>query len=339
MIETLRAETENLIRSWEQHEASHLRDYLVASVEDPRLNLQSIFTRHFLVRHLFPRRFEALMDEECRFATVMNWLLSVGPALAESEVRTALFHALRQGSDNAEGTQIPGFVTETFRHLPTPADSIEVANYLESFLEGTIQPQTATGIDDTTLRTFERIWKDVLFPLVRDNAPTVLEPACGSANEYRFLNSFGLAPFLVYTGFDLCAKNIANARGLFPEVHFERGNAFEIKATDKSYDLCFLHDLLEHLSTDGMEVAVREICRVTRRSICVGFFQMYEGPEHVIRPVDEYHWNTLSMDRMRNLFAESGFRAQVIHVGTFLRQKFGCEYTHNPNAYTFVLSQ
>jgi len=27
----------------------------------------------------------------------------------------------------------------------------------------------------------------------------------------------------------------------------------------------------------------------------------------------------------------------VVHIGTFLRQQIGCEQTHNPNAYTFLL--
>ena len=39
--------------------------------------------------------------------------------------------------------------------------------------------------------------------------------ACGSANDYRFLHSCGVADFLDYTGYDLCAKNIQNARGIF----------------------------------------------------------------------------------------------------------------------------
>jgi hypothetical protein len=53
--------------------------------------------------------------------------------------------------------------------------------------------------------------------------------------------------------------------------------------------------------------------------------------------VDEYHWNQLSMVRMKELFAAGGFVAQVLHIGTFLRQQVGCEQTHNPNAYTFLL--
>jgi len=83
--ESLKAESEKLARSWMQHDAEKLRDYLVASVEDPRLNLQSVFSRHFLLRAVVPGRFETLMEQECRFAAVMNWLTSLAQGIGEHE--------------------------------------------------------------------------------------------------------------------------------------------------------------------------------------------------------------------------------------------------------------
>ena len=106
---------------------------------------------------------------------------------------------------------------------------------------------------------------------------------------------------------------------------------------DKAFDLCFVHDLFEHLSLEGLQAAVEEVCRVTRQGICVGFFNMDEIPDHQVHPVDDYHWNRLSMRRMRDLFAACGFGASVVHIGAFLRHQIGCDQTHNPNAYTFLL--
>src|SRR5205807_10626888 len=114
-------------------------------------------------------------------------------------------------------------------------------------------------------------------------SPTVLEPACGSANDYRFLESFGIARLLNYHGFDLCEKNVQNARALFPAAAFACGNIFEIRAADKSFELCYAHDLFEHLSLDGLKAAVHEICRVTRQGLCLSFFQMDERPDHLVR--------------------------------------------------------
>src|SRR5262249_878250 len=182
------------------------------------------------------------------------------------------------------------------------------------------------------------LWAEALRTAAQTSTPcsqplTLLEPACGSANDYRFLQSYGLSNLLDYTGFDLCPKNIANAQTLFPRTRFAVGNVFEIDAADWTFDLCLLHDLFEHLSLEGLEVAVREVCRVTRRSICVGFFQMDEISEHVVRPLDDYYWNLLSVGRLKTSFASQGFTAQVVHISTFLRQQIGCDYTHNRNAY------
>jgi hypothetical protein len=82
---------------------------------------------------------------------------------------------------------------------------------------------------------------------------------------------------------------------------------------------------------------VKEVCRVTRRGLCVGFFNMDEIRDHGVRPVDDYHWNLLSMVRMKEIFAACGFAAQVVHIGTFLRKQVRCDYTQNANAYTFLL--
>jgi ubiquinone/menaquinone biosynthesis C-methylase UbiE len=361
-------ETEKLTRSWAHHEEGWLRDYLVAGVEDPRLNVQSILSRHFLVRAIAPdfrrdefheslnsqrifpgERFESLMNHEYRFAAVMDWLHRVARLGPDFEGRSAVLHALHRGADNAEGLEIPQFVIQTFARLPTEACGYVVPNYIKTFLSQEDSTATDSQKEDTILDTFSTGWSLVIkrqFPKLqqegafkKSNQPSVIEPACGSANDYRFLLRSGIAPLFDYTGFDLCDKNIENARSLFPGIRFEQGNVFEIPTPAVAFDLCVVHDLFEHLSIVGMEQAVSEVCRVTRRGIGVGFFQMDEIPEHKVRPVDEYHWNLLSLARMKDLFAHYGFFGQAIHIDTFLREQVGSPCTHNPNAYSFFLTR
>lgn len=336
MDESLKQESEKLARSWMQHPADWLRDYLVAGVEDPRLNLQSIFSRHFLVRSLTGGGFEDLMEAECRFSAVMNWLVGLVGRVGDTEELGTVLYALRRGADNAEGIELPPFVVQTFAALPAAVNGLHIPNYIERFLAE--NESTPSGTVHSSLDTFQELWRATLSNLEpRPATRSVLEPACGSANDYRFLRSYGLLSFLDYTGFDLCAKNVANARILFPGAHFDVGNVFQVNAPDRGFDLCFVHDLFEHFSLAAMETSVREVCRVTRSELCVGFFQMDEIPEHKVRPVDDYHWNLLSLARMRELFAAQGFEAQAIHIGEFLRRQVGCDQVHNPNAYTFLL--
>ena len=61
---SLQEESDKLTRSWMQHDAGMLRDYLVGGVEDPRLNVQSVLSRHFLTHTLTGERFGALMEQE-----------------------------------------------------------------------------------------------------------------------------------------------------------------------------------------------------------------------------------------------------------------------------------
>jgi len=336
MNDSLRLETEKLARSWRQYDAPFLRDYLVADVEDPRINVQSILSRHFLIASLFGEKFCELGLQELRFAGAMNWLGNVAKNSGGAEESRAILHALEHGADNAEGLPIPHFISETFRSLPIHVGEIAIGNYVRDFLAGAARAPMPPGPHAPGFDGFASLWRSVLAKEQPPPPVPVLEPACGSANDYRFLEAYGLARLIDYSGFDLCEKNIANARALFPGTRFWIGNVFEIAVTDRSFDLCFTHDLLEHLSPAGLECAVRELCRVTRHGICVGFFQMDELPEHIVRSVADYHVNTLSLARTEALFAQHGFAVQPLHIGSYLRGRVGCQETHNPNAYTFL---
>jgi SAM-dependent methyltransferase len=335
MNEDLRRETENLTRSWQQRDPAWLRDYLVRSVEDPRLNAQSIITRHFLIESLFDPRYAGIADHEHRFGAVVNWLSSYLAHGGTGEDIAALDHALRRGADNAEGLPIPAFISTTYSCLPVVIGDVEIPNYLARAL----QPRPASTDpwlpSEDVLNTFMTLWRGILSS-EPPRQMRVVEPACGSANDYRFMAACGLAPFLDYTGFDLCQRNVANARDMFPSATFEIGNAFEMRWPDNSFEVCFVHDLFEHLSIAGLQQAIAEISRVTRHALCAGFFSMYDGAEHVVRPVDEYHCNTLSLETTRRLFEAHHFEVQAIHIQTFLEWRLGCDRHHNPNAYTLI---
>jgi len=327
--ENLEQETRRLTKCWMRHDRKVLRDYLVQDVEDPRINVQSILTRHFLVGQLLGDRFDGLMEHELRFSLVMNWVLRLLENPIHAWRLQAVLDALLTGEDEAEGLEIPSYISETFAALALP-------NYICDVLGGW-SVETADGsIPVYLLSTFQAIWRDVL---VREPSQriSVLEPACGSANDFRFIDAYGIGRFLDYTGFDLCGKNIRNAKQMFPNVCFQVGNVLEIDAVDKAFDYCIVHDLFEHLSIEAMEVAIEQICRVTRRGICAGFFNMQEGDRHVVRAMGDYHWNTLSASEAKAAFEQCGFVVEVIHIDSFLRSRYHYPDTHNKGAYTFII--
>lgn len=334
----LQAETKALRRAWERHEAAFLRDYLVAGVEDPRLNAQSVLTRHFLLGCVFGDRFAALREAELRFAAALNWLLSRRDELADPDARAGLRFGLERDAENVEGLVIPRFVRLLWRSLPMRADEVEVPHYLDALLrDETALPDL---LNTPCAATFAGLWRDRLERETSARQPLpVLEVACGSANDYRALVAYGLARWLDYTGLDLSPKNIANARARFPEARFAVGNVLALDAGDRAFDCVIAHDLFEHLSPEALPVAVAECCRVARHAACLGCFSAAERAEHIIRPTGDYHWNTLSVARLVELFARHGFATRVIHVGTLLAWLAGDATTHNPDAYTLMLER
>lgn len=64
-----------LRRWWNSARADMLDSYLVSGWQNPRINVQSILLRHFLVRRLFGAEFDSLMAAELRFAVELNEII------------------------------------------------------------------------------------------------------------------------------------------------------------------------------------------------------------------------------------------------------------------------
>src|SRR4051812_27972443 len=57
-----------LTKSWLAFRPEKLQDYLVASYQNPVINVQSILARHEFIRELDGEKHDALMEEELRWA-------------------------------------------------------------------------------------------------------------------------------------------------------------------------------------------------------------------------------------------------------------------------------
>jgi SAM-dependent methyltransferase len=165
---------------------------------------------------------------------------------------------------------------------------------------------------------------------------SVIEAACGSANDYRYFESYGLAPLLDYTGFDLTQTNVKNARRMFPGADFRIGDVQQIEAKDDSYDWAVAHDLLEHLSPSAFARAIDELCRVTGRGVLISFFLMSDEAEHQVTPRRTYHVNVLSKDRIEERFARHCSDIRWVHVRPMLAERYGFNDYYNTRAWTLI---
>lgn len=182
---------------------------------------------------------------------------------------------------------------------------------------------------------FEERWRATLASRSGPKV-SVIEFACGSANDYRAFADYGLAPFLDYLGIDLNPKNVANARRRFPAVRFEIGNAMDTKQADRSFDVAIASDLFEHLPIPVAAQVLAEAARVARHAVVLSFFNMAEVPEHDDRPVAAYHWNLLSRARYEEALRRSFTNVSVTPIADWLQREFGYKHSYNRSAYTFV---
>jgi len=321
-------ESEKLKASWMRHDEQFLRDYLVSSVQDPRINPQSILARHTIINQISDTDFSKIQMNELLFSAIAQWFYSHCDDISDSYFRDAFLYALEKSAENVEGIIIPQFIRNAFQILPLAIGDIAIPNYIRLFLTEHIGRNSS--LSDVALDTFVQIWKNIL---TKTRAISLLEPACGSANDFRVIYSMGLHNSLEYTGFDICEKNISNAKSMFPEIQFFVDDVYRYETT-KAYDIIMVHDLFEHLS--GVDFVLAKFCKLCKGSLILSFFNMALIDEHIITPYEDYYWNRLSVQKISSLLQESGFNPQIIHINTMFKELFDADNLYNPNGYLII---
>lgn len=101
---------------------------------------------------------------------------------------------------------------------------------------------------------------------------SLLEIGCGNGGVVRQLNLKGH----VCVGLDITLAGIKGDRSGFVEA-----SVWRMPFQDNQFDFTFSSDVLEHLPTDLVEPAIKEICRVTRHKTfhCIANFP--DSPEGI----------------------------------------------------------
>jgi len=325
-------ESERLGRAWMQYDSEELDRYLVTDAEDPRINVQSIISRAFLIDTIFPNEFTSLIREELRFGICLSFLLR---AVKDSHAsRPELLDAIQNESETCGDVIIPVYLRKAYELISCEQQGID--DYISQALIDALNDENL-WLPGSAMSTFERIWQRVLSER-QEACISVLEPACGSANDYRYLHRFGVSRLVNYTGFDICEKNIANACCRFSDIGFEVADVLDMPYEDKSFDYLFIHDLFEHLSPRALKMALGEIARVTRKQACLSFFNMADIKESIITQSGQYYWNTLSLSRIEEQLMDLARDIDVVGIDSFLQTNYDCSDYHNKEAYTVIVS-
>lgn len=265
---------------------------------------------------------------EARLERETDALLAAWRSKSKADLRDGLVSGLQDPRLSLQRVLMRHFFTNEL--WPGRFEDLMVAE-LAHVCRLNLEYATGRSPSEPALNRFGRIWRAALDPIPAGRL-SVLEIACGSANDYRCLDSYGLARHLDYTGLDLNRQNIANACEMFPDARFEQGNVFELGADGERFDYVFVADLFEHLSFHAIGVAVERVCAVATKSVVINFFRMCDAVEHQYRAVPErqYYWHTLSMTEMTRLFARHAMHVDVVrmadHVGPDF--DFAAHYEH-----------
>lgn len=328
MISKLETESAKLKWAWDRHSSNFLDEYLVRNHEDPRVNIQSILTRSFVIDTLWPNQFDDLISDELRFGAIMCWFVK---ELGEGKNRYCILDSISR-SDPV----LPKFITETYEWLESKKCSI--INYISAALSSDDPDHPEILLNQHALGTFEYIWSSLLH---NRNAKRVslTEFGPGSANDYRYFDSFGIARFIDYHGIDISKKNVLNARRRCPNTFFSVGSIFNSGLPDDSVDYILAHDLFEHFSPQGLEVSLSEVMRICKKEAWLNFFNATYAEEHFFEPYDDYYWNKLSIKRLIESLHEVSSTVEVIVIQDMLNTKYNYGSFYNPQAVTIIASK
>ena len=326
-------ENERLRASWNCFPIEHLDTYLSVEEQDQRINAHSILTRGLLIDTLWPGKFDALIDEEMRFGIVMTWLLQSLKAGAE---RMDLLNRILRSADGGEDKGVPEIVRATAKWLQ--GGTCAIPDYISDALMSFDPSVSQSFLGESALDTFYGIWAAQLRAMPA-NPILVLEVACGSGNDFQAIRDCGIGPFIRYSGFDISSKNIENARRKFTDVDFFEASVLNSGLEDESFDYVFAHDVIGHLSGEGMERALREIMRIVREEAWIHCYNAVEIPRHEIRPFEQYFRNRISIPQFSSSLAALGASVRVIPLPDLLRRKFGFVQDYTATSATFIAAK
>ena len=327
-------ENERLRSSWNCFPEEVLADYLSVGEQDQRINAHSTLTRSLLVDTLWPGKFDALIEEEMRFGVILTWLLQ---KLENGVERGTLLDAIDACASGPDDPGIPEVVRDAAVWLQS--DDCPILDYISEALIFANEDHPESRLGESALDTFITVWDGRLSECEAEPV-SVLELACGSGNDYQAIHASGIGRCIDYSGFDISWKNVSNARIRFPGVNFFEASILNSGLPDASHDYVFAHDVIGHLSGEGMEQAVREVMRIARREAWIHCFNAVDIEDHEIRPFKLYHKNRVSIPRMReSLEAAGAANVDVIPISAMLEEKFGFRQEYTATSATFIATK
>lgn len=107
---------------------------------------------------------------------------------------------------------------------------------------------------------------------------SVLDVGCATGITYEYIKPTGVG----YVGVDYTEKFLEQARKRNPEIDVRFASAFSLPFSDGSFDTVFCKAVLEHQHPGEYPRIVREMARIAKKQMLIGFF-MAPGAKPLIQ--------------------------------------------------------
>lgn len=155
----------------------------------------------------------------------------------------------------------------------------------------------------------------ILGETISISARTVMDCGCGPAIDYSFFKNTSIK----YIGIDITPKFITRAKINFPDIDIREMNMTNIKFDDRSIDVTYCKDVLEHLPPSVAEEAIREMWRVANMRMMVAFFKPpSDDEEEICKHADGFFYNRYNKQKIIELcksLPRAGKVRMIEHVG------------------------
>lgn len=155
----------------------------------------------------------------------------------------------------------------------------------------------------------------------------VLDVGCGAGCMYDYLKGTGVE----YTGIDLSKRSLSVFKKHHPEAEIYCATCFDLPFTDNLFDTVFCLMFLEHLHPKEYPKAIREMTRVAKRQVVIGWFSApWSKPTWSLLSGRPYFSNRYNVDEVKEVIEGlNGFKSLRILTDISLRMPKSWWSKHN----------
>jgi len=145
----------------------------------------------------------------------------------------------------------------------------------------------------------------------------VLDVGCGEGSMYDYLKDTDLN----YRGIDISKKALNKFKKYHPEVDVQCASCFDIPFSDNFFDTVFCTMFLEHLHPEEYPKAIREMVRVAKKQVIIGWFRApWSKPTWVPFSGRPYFSSRYNVDEVKKVIESlNGFKSLRILTDISLR--------------------